>query len=144
MQSKTLKLFNMQVATKPTNMTFNYLGKKNTDDKENFENNSNKIRFFKTGKAIHKVDLASVDYVLAYGNYSKLYMANKQLVVGIPLKDIEDRLEKNDFIRIHRSCIVSIRKIEKVMDNTVFISNINLAVGKQYRDLFYEKIFNFS
>ncbi len=104
---------------------------------------TNNIRFFKTGKAIYKIDLSAIDYVLAYGNYSKLYMATKQLVVGVPLKDIEEKLGEKEFVRIHRSCIVSIRKIEKVMENTVYISNINLAVGKQYRDFFYEKIFNF-
>jgi DNA-binding LytR/AlgR family response regulator len=71
-------------------------------------------------------------------------MSNKQLVVGIPLKEIEEKLGENEFVRIHRSCIVAINKIEKVLENIVYVKNVNLAVGKQYRDNFYVRIFNYS
>ena len=105
--------------------------------------NYNQIHFFKTGTSIYKVDLSMVDYILAYGNYSKIVMPNKQLTVGDTLKEIEELLNEKEFIRIHRSCIVSIKKIEKIKDNIVYINNINLPVGKLYREEFFNRILQF-
>lgn len=108
-----------------------------------FVNNKNQIHFFKTGTSIYKVDLLMIDYILAYGNYSKIVMSNKQLTVGSTLKEIEELLNEKEFIRIHRSCIVSIKKIEKIKDNIVYINNVNLPVGKLYREDFYNKILQY-
>lgn len=106
--------------------------------------NNSQIHFFKTGIAIYKVDLTGIEYILAFGNYSKIYMTNRQpLVVGTPLKEIESLLNQDSFIRIHRSSIVSVLKIEKIKDNIVYINNINLPVGKLYREAFFKLILNY-
>jgi DNA-binding LytR/AlgR family response regulator len=70
-------------------------------------------------------------------------MSNKQLTVGSTLKEIEELLNEKEFIRIHRSCIVSIKKIEKIKDNIVYINNVNLPIGKLYREDFYNKILQY-
>ena len=134
----------METIIAPKKNSITTMEKNRNEKQASAQNNLENVCFFKAGKTIHKIDLTSIDYVLAYGNYSKLYMASKQLVVGMPLKDIEEKLSEESFVRIHRSCIVSIRKIEKIYENTVYMNNINLAIGKQFRNLFYEKIFNLS
>jgi DNA-binding LytR/AlgR family response regulator len=108
------------------------------------EKNVLSVRFFKTGKAIYKVDISTIEYVIAAGNYSKLFMSNKQsLLIGLPLNEVEKMLCGKEFIRIHRSSIISVRSIEKVVDNIVYINKVNLAVGKTYRNLFYQRIMGF-
>lgn len=99
------------------------------------------IHFFKTGTSINKVDLNTVDYITAYGNYSKLIMKDKQLTISMPLKEIEAFLNNKDFIRIHRSCIVAIRKIDKIKDHMAYINSVTLPFGKLYREAFYASIF---
>lgn len=101
------------------------------------------MRFFKAGTAIYKIDLDKISYIQAYGNFYKLYMNDEMLVISEPLKEIETVLDASDFVRIHRSCIVPIRKIEKVADHMVYINNVKLPVGKLYRSSFYKKILQF-
>jgi DNA-binding LytR/AlgR family response regulator len=105
--------------------------------------NKNDVHFFKAGTAIYKVELDKINYILAYGNLSKLYTGTHVLVVSEPLKEIEAVLDGDEFVRIHRSCIVPIRKIEKVVSHLVHICNEKLPVGRQYRQNFYKKLMQF-
>lgn len=105
--------------------------------------NKNDVHFFKAGTAIYKVELDKINYILAYGNLSKLYTGAHVLVVSEPLKEMEAVLDADEFVRIHRSCIVPIRKIEKVASHLVHICNEKLPVGRQYRQNFYKKLLQF-
>ena len=99
--------------------------------------------FFKIGKEIHRIDYQNIDFIIAYGNFSKIFMGKKSLLVGASLKEVEVKIGFDKFIRIHRSIIVSISKIEKVSDHTVIINNNSLAIGKIYKDEFYEKVLSY-
>lgn len=104
--------------------------------------NDSQAHFFKTGKIIYRVDLSSINYILAYGNYSKIVMCKKQLVISTPLKELEGLLNEKDFVRIHRSVIVSVKKIEMVKEYIVYIDDVHLPVGKSYIEYFYKVLFS--
>jgi DNA-binding LytR/AlgR family response regulator len=98
------------------------------------------IYFLRSGKVINKIDLTNVDYVLSYGNFCKFYFNNQYLLVSMTLNEVEERFAGKEFVRVHRSCIVPLQKIEKIVDNVIYIGSVCLPIGRVYREEFYKKI----
>lgn len=73
-------------------------------------------------------------FVEASGNYSKIALADKDVVTLQKLSDIENKLSKDRFIRIHRSFIVSKYKISSIEGNQIHISGHSLPIGQTYRE----------
>lgn len=73
-------------------------------------------------------------FVEASGNYSKIVLADKEIVTLQKLSDIENKLSKDRFIRIHRSFIVSKYKISSIEGNQIHISGHSLPIGQTYRE----------
>lgn len=73
-------------------------------------------------------------FVEASGNYSKIVLADKEIVTLQKLSDIEEKLSKENFIRIHRSFIVSRYKINSIEGNQIHISGHALPIGQTYRE----------
>lgn len=73
-------------------------------------------------------------FVEASGNYSKIVLADKEIVTLQKLSDIEEKLSKENFIRIHRSFIVSRYKIKSIEGNQIHISGHELPIGQTYRE----------
>ena len=98
------------------------------------------VFFFRSGKEIHKIKLEAIVYVLSFGNYCKFYLDSKQVLINMSLKEFESRFCKNNFIRIHKSYIIAVKKIDKVVDNIVYLNKESLPIGKLYRTSFFETI----
>ena len=98
-------------------------------------------RFVKSGKITLKIDLRCVKFIVAQGNYSKIFFDDhKTLLLSIQIHKIRDFLKDNSFIRVHRSYIISISKIDKIEDDMVYIKNHNLPIGKSYKQDFFKCI----
>jgi two-component system LytT family response regulator len=70
--------------------------------------------------------------------YLKIYIDNqKPLVVLLSMKKLEERLPTPTFMRIHRSYIVNLKKIQEVNKNRVIMdADTYLPIGDLYRDAF--------
>jgi DNA-binding LytR/AlgR family response regulator len=88
----------------------------------------------------YKINYDSLIYIEGQKAYVTFYTTNKKVTALASLKDLEDQLPDNQFIRIHKSYIVSIKHIESLEGNLIEINNIQLPVGKSYRK-FVEKLF---
>ena len=66
------------------------------------------------GERMIPVPIADITWIQAEGDYSRLHTASKTYLVGRSLKDLESRLDPNQFIRIHRSAIVKSDSIREV------------------------------
>src|SRR5579872_2334464 len=60
------------------------------------------------------VNTAEIDWIEAYGNYTRLHIANRKYEVRETLTAIEHKLNPLDFARIHRSTIVNVRSIKEI------------------------------
>lgn len=102
----------------------------------------NSFFFVKTdGKnRFKKIDLNSVLYLESIKNYVILHTEDEQIVTYNTLKHFEKNLPENSFIKIHKSYIVAIHKIEKTDNNEVIVKNKNLPLGNSYKDAFFQKI----
>ena len=101
------------------------------------------IRFIKSGKTTLKIDLNKVEFIVAQGNYSKIFFEDqKPVLLAVQLNKIKEHLLKGDFIRVHRSYIISVKKIDKIEDNIIYIKNHNFPIGKSFKQSFYNSIEN--
>lgn len=84
---------------------------------------------------LYKIDFDSLVYVEGQSEYVTFHMKDKRRITAYySLKKLEEELPANDFMRIHKSYIVSLSNIESVEGNMVSIDGQKLAIGKNYKD----------
>jgi DNA-binding LytR/AlgR family response regulator len=83
-----------------------------------------------------KVEFTDIIWIEALKDYLKIHLhSNKNpLVTRMSMKSIEDQLPQSQFIRIHKSYIISKSAITAVKKTSVFIGELELPVGELYRD----------
>lgn len=89
--------------------------------------------FLKADKIDHKVYYAGIKYIEGCGNYIKVYFNDKMIMVAETLTTIEKNLPPELFVRIHKSFIVSIKKIDQVIGNMVKIGTKTMPIGNFYK-----------
>ena len=95
--------------------------------------------FLKEDHTTHKVLLADIHYVQAYGNYIKVFLEDKMLLVRKTISEMESET-KDHLIRIHKSYLVSFSAIQGISGNEVILSNNErLPIGKVYKKGITEK-----
>lgn len=92
--------------------------------------------FFKVNKKNVKVCLEDIFYIEALSNYVIVHLENEQLVVYSSLSDIEELLPSKEFIRIHRSYIITFQKIKAYGRDYVEVADKQLSVGNTYKKKF--------
>ncbi|MFC1724608.1 LytR/AlgR family response regulator transcription factor [candidate division KSB1 bacterium] len=102
------------------------------------EGTDEKFIFIKENKIIHKVLFSDIRYIEGCGNFLKVFAGNKTIVFLEKMSNIERNLPE-DFIRVHRSYIVSVGKIDMIEGNMIRIGSKTIPVGKHYK-LNVEKI----
>lgn len=88
-----------------------------------------------------QIPISDIQYIEAMDNYIKIYLADSRPVVSqMNLKRISLLLPEQEFIRIHKSYIVPVRKIERFTRKYVILSfkSVELPVGRSYADDFME------
>lgn len=102
----------------------------------------NDFVFLRVEYELLKVYLKNILYIEAYKDYVKIYLSNADGFIKslTTMKSIEEKLPSHSFIRIHRSFIVSLDKIDSISSNTVKIGQKILPVSGQYKDNFKKYI----
>ncbi|HSI76150.1 MAG TPA: LytTR family DNA-binding domain-containing protein, partial [Lunatimonas sp.] len=110
-----------------------------------FESNSigeveNKLSyiFLKVEYQLQKVFLNEIICIEGYKDYVKVHLIGKPhpLLSLTSLKNMEEILPKEQFMRIHRSFIISLDQIQSVTRNNVNLGDINITVSDHYKDNF--------
>ena len=94
--------------------------------------------FLKTEYRIVKVSISDIRYVEAMSEYLKVHLESepKPIVTLLSMKKMEERLPDN-FMRIHRSYIVNLTKIQEVNKNRIIMdADTYLPIGDMYKDTF--------
>lgn len=96
--------------------------------------------FIKENKAIKKINCNEIFWIEAMGDYVKIKVEGKWHIVHTTLKQLEDKLDSNQFIRVHRSYIVSISKVESLEEGILNIGGSTVPVAETYKPQFLKKI----
>jgi len=86
----------------------------------------------------YKVDFDDILYIKAEGNYISIKTNEKNYITRETMKSIEKQLAEDIFVRVNKSYIVSIQKIERVFGNTIVIADDEIPIGKIYKMKFLE------
>ncbi len=86
------------------------------------------------GKQI-KLEFQDILYIEGLRDYVNIKTLKDEWIVLENLKDLETTLP-NNFLRIHRSFIVNLNKIESVEGNRIFINNLPIPIGETYKSNF--------
>ncbi|MGK0389935.1 MAG: two-component system response regulator LytT [Maribacter sp.] len=91
--------------------------------------------FVNVNKKLVKIELDNIYLIEAKGDYVLIKLvAGKNIVVHTTLKSMMDKLPKNQFVRVHRSNVVNIKKIVDIEDSNILINKEVVPVSKTYRE----------
>lgn len=111
-----------------------YFELRGSKTKENVELEEGHM-FVKSDSKLLKVGYSEIQYVEAFADYVKIWISDEKRIVTLQtMKNMENGLPKDKFIRVHRSYIVAIDKIESLQSNSVTIGKKEIPVGKNYKD----------
>lgn len=96
--------------------------------------------FVKTGGRLVQVDLNSLFWIEAQGDYALMHAGGEDLLVHGTMKKFAQKLPENDFLRVHRSYIVRVDKIEDIEDASLVIGRKLIPIGASYRDQLLKRI----
>lgn len=96
--------------------------------------------FIKSDGVIVKVLLTEVLYIESANNYIIIHTIHKDYITLLSLKQIEEILPEEEFIRVHRSCIVNVEKVEKIEGNLLYIQESKIEVSRRLKMSVYNKI----
>jgi two-component system LytT family response regulator len=92
--------------------------------------------FVKVGTKTIKINFDDVLYIEALSTYSVLVTTTQKHIVYLTLKALIERLPFTHFVRVHRSYIVNMRRIEAIEDNMLKLGPHEVPVGKSYQEDF--------
>ena len=87
-----------------------------------------------------KVPLADILYIEGLGDYLKIYIKDRKTIVArMAMKEIMNDLPEKDFIRVHRSFIVPINRIQSVRNKIITLPEKQIPIGNTYVEEFFKR-----
>lgn len=85
-----------------------------------------------------RINFSDINYIEGLKDYVQIFLDTKdrKILSLTSLKSLEDRLPTSQFVRIHRSFIISLKKITSITKNSVVIQGKEINIGEQYKDAF--------
>ena len=89
--------------------------------------------WIKENKKIVKLPLVEILYVEGLGEYVRIHTTKRNVVTKMGIGEMEEKLIGYSFLRIHKSYIVSVPKIDAYSGNVLEINNIKLPIGRSFK-----------
>ncbi len=90
--------------------------------------------FVRSDRKMIKISFNEVLYIESVGDYIKIYMKDRSVVTRETIASMEAKIPKNDFIRTHRSFIVSLANIDSYTNELVEIGSKQIPISRSYKD----------
>lgn len=99
--------------------------------------------FMKVDTKLVKVLFEEVHYVEALGDYVHIVTAQNKLIVYSTMKAVEEKFPETLFVRVHRSFIVNLKRVQAIEDNTIIIDNKHIPIGQTYTREVFQRLNKF-
>jgi DNA-binding LytR/AlgR family response regulator len=98
--------------------------------------------FIKSEYKLIKINLADILFMSGLRDYTQVFLKGRvsPLTTLQNLKDFESKLPDTDFIRVHRSYIVSISQIDSISRNEITMGTHTIPIGNAYRQMLDDMI----
>ncbi|MCZ4694138.1 DNA-binding response regulator [Ancylomarina euxinus] len=101
---------------------------------------TSKTIWVKSNKKSYPIKLSELAYIESDGDYLKLYMDEKPIIIHETLKHFISKLPNTVFMKIHRSFVINITKVEYLEGNQVSLASKMIPLAASYREEFYKAI----
>ena len=88
--------------------------------------------FVKVDAKLVRVAYDEVRYIEALGDYVHIVTATSKLIVYSTMKAVEEKFPSSRFVRVHRSFIVNVNRIQALKDNSLVVEGKHIPVGQTY------------
>ena len=131
-----LKPISMERFLKASNKAKNFfeIHHKETKPKDYF--------FIRCNNKFEKIVFDELLFIEAASNYVLLHTTDKKYITYLSLKGIQESLPESSFIRVHKSFIVSLSKIESLDTEEIKIGSHAIPISRNYKDQVLEMIVN--
>jgi DNA-binding LytR/AlgR family response regulator len=109
-------------------------GKKEVSEKHFFEEVLEDRVFIRSNGKLIKVMLDEILYVEADRNYCNIITADQNFTISSPINVFCEKIISKDFLRVHRSYVVNIKKLDAVADAHLEINKKIIPISKMYRE----------
>jgi len=98
--------------------------------------------FVSVDYSLLKVEKSDIAWVEGFRDYIKLHLKSslRPVMTRTSIKAMEEQLADPQFIRIHKSYLISLSSITSIRKNSVFIQSAELPIGENYREAFFSII----
>jgi DNA-binding LytR/AlgR family response regulator len=90
--------------------------------------------FIKCENKYEKIQIGEILFVQALQNYVMIYTSNTKFMTLLPLKTVETYLDNGQFLRVHKSYLVAIAKIDSIDGNDIRIQQHTIPISRNLRD----------
>ena len=103
---------------------------------------SKKFVFIKSEYKIFKVKFEDILFCEGMKDYTQVYIKGKSdpLLTLNNLKSFSAKLPADEFMRVHRSYIVSITHIDSIVRNEIYVGKKIIPIGDSFKADFYEMV----
>jgi DNA-binding LytR/AlgR family response regulator len=98
--------------------------------------------FIKCDYKYEKIYFADILFIQALQNYITIHTTKGKYVTLLYLKSIEEKLDSNTFIRVHKSYIVSVARIQSIENNEVIIQSFRIPISRNYQTEVLDRVVN--
>lgn len=95
----------------------------------------------KTDKRIYQIGIDTILFFETCGDYVSINCTDKKLVVHGTLKSWEEKLKGSSFLKVHRTIIVNLQRIDHIEGNQIYIGQHKLPIAEPYKAQLLEKMF---
>jgi DNA-binding LytR/AlgR family response regulator len=94
--------------------------------------------FIKVDYQLMKINLKEIELIEGLDDYIRIYVKPKPVLALMTLKSIQEKLPSHEFVRVHRSYIVPVSRIESFGRNKVKINGREIPIGSSYGDVYQQ------
>jgi DNA-binding LytR/AlgR family response regulator len=96
--------------------------------------------YIKENKKVVKVYLNEILYIEGLSEYVQIYTQKKKIITKTSMSHMEEKLPEDGFLRIHKSYIVALGKIEAFTASSIEVPGKELPIGRSYKNVVLESL----
>lgn len=94
----------------------------------------------KDGAKIHKIDYSDLLFIEGQREYVTFHTIQRNITALYVMKNLEEMLPKDRFVRVHKSYIVAVKHIEMIEGNMLKIADRKIPIGGSYKEALLSRL----
>ena len=96
--------------------------------------------FIKADGKLVRIENDDILYVESMGDYVKFITTDKKYITHNTIKNLESQLDGQRFMKVHRSFIVNMSRIDDIQENSLYIRGVNIPISKAHKGKVMQRI----